>query len=221
MAKLIVVLMNWIRMSPLQMAAFAHNIAAKMSPPNVKIPDSPTPPFTPAQMDDASDRLELAYANRMNGAEAKTEFENADTALDGMLHDDAGYVNTVAAGNKVIIEAFGFTATSNSRNKAVVPAVPVAPVISGNASAVHLQIPSVPGADSYCWVIFTGDATVATVAETHIVLSGAAIVIPDGTTREVLRNIIPAGTKISVQVLAQNTAGKSGFSPLISFTVGS
>jgi hypothetical protein len=53
------------------------------------------------------------------------------------------------------------------------------------------------------------------------VLSGPAIVIPDGTTRETLHNVIAAGTKITVQVLAQNTAGKSGFSAAVTFTVGS
>ena len=131
------------------------------------------------------------------------------------------YVNSIANGDVTVIESAGFTATSDSRKKAVVPAVPNAPVISGNASALHLQIPAVAGAVNYCWVIFTGDATAATVTDTHIVLNGAAIVLPDGTARETLRNAIPAGTKISVQVLAQNAAGKSAFSPLVSFTVGS
>ena len=223
MSKTIVVLMNWIHMVATVMASFAHNIATKMSPSNVKIPDTPTPPVTPQQMDDAADRLELAYATRMNGAEAKTEYENADTALNELLHEHSEYVNTVANGDKVIIEAFGFTATSNDRKKAVVPATPAVPKIWGNAAELHLQIAGVPGAISYCWVIFTGgDAKAgATVAETHIVLSCAAIVIPDGTTREILRGVIAAGTTIGVQVLAQNSAGKSGFSPLINFTAGS
>ena len=220
MAKPIVVLMNWNHMAPTQMASFAHNIAAKMNLLTVKLSDPPTPPVTPEQMNDAANRLELAYANRMNGAEAKTEFQNADAALDDLLHEHGGYVNTVSDGDKVIIEAFGFTATSDSRKKAVVPDVPVAPKISGNAAELHLQIPAVAGAVSYCWIIFTGEATQATVTDTHITLSGAAIIIPDGAARETLRNVIPAGTKISVQVLAQNAAGKSAFSPLITYAVG-
>jgi len=138
-----------------------------------------------------------------------------------LLHTEAVYVNGIANGNAATIEAAGFTATSNSRNRAVVLATPNAPAVSGNAAALRLIIPAVQGADSYCWVIFTGETTNATIAETHITLNGPAIVIPDGITREVLHNVIAAGTKLTVQVLAQNTAGKSGFSAAVSFTVGS
>ncbi|MEP6466006.1 MAG: hypothetical protein ABJB05_06855 [Parafilimonas sp.] len=181
----------------------------------------PSPTVAPAALNTAATRLELAYANRMNGAAAKTDFETADKAVDDLLHTEAAYVNSIANGNSSIIEAAGFTATSNKHTRAVVPGTPNAPAVTGNAAALHLIIPAIQGADSYCWVIFTGDAANATIAETHIALSGAAIVIPDGTTREVLHNVIAAGTKITVQVLAQNTAGKSGFSSAVTFTVGS
>lgn len=221
MPKPIVVLMNWNDMTPTEMASFAHNIAAKMPLAQAKLTAADPPPITPAEMDAAANRLEMAYANRMNGAVAKTEFENADTALDELLHVQAAFVNIAANGNKLIIEAFGFTATTDSRKKAVVPATPNAAKFSGNAGALHLLIDAVPGATSYCWVIFTSGATNATVTNTHIVLSGAAIIIPDGGARETLRGVIPAGTVVSVQVLAQNAAGKSSFSPMITFTIGS
>ena len=218
MSKPIAVLMNWIHMPATEMAAFAHNTSAKMNGnPNFPKPDVPY-----ADMDAAADRLELAYANRMNGDAAKTEYENADEALDTLLHQQAAYVNGIANGDAAIIESAGFVTTAQSRKKAVVPAVPDAPQISGNAPGLHLQIPAVTGAKTYCWVIFTtGDKSTATVAATHIVLPEAAIVIPDGATRETLRGVIAAGTTITVQVLAQNAAGKSGFSTQVSFTVGS
>ena len=218
MSKPIVVLMNWIHVPALQMASLAHNVSAKLAAASTTFP---SPTVTPAVLNTAATRLELAFANRMNGAAAKTEYETADTALDTLLHTEAAYVNGIANGNAATIEAAGFTATSNSRNRAVVPATPNAPSVNGNAAALHLQIPSVPGAESYCWVIFTGEATSATIADTHIVLGGPAIVIPDGITREVLHTVIAASTKITVQVLAQNTAGKSGFSSAVNFTVGS
>jgi hypothetical protein len=210
--------MNWNEMSPVNMAALAHSVSAKIAAGTTTFP---SPTITPAALDAAANRLELAYANRMNGAAAKTEFNVADAAVDDLLHTEAAYVNDVAKGNTAIIEASGFTATTNGRKKAVVPATPDAPKIWGNAAALHLQIPAVPGATSYCWIIFTGDATNATIADTHIGLNGPAIVIPEGITRELLHNVIAAGTKITVQVLAQNTAGKSGFSAAVSFTVGS
>ena len=218
MAKPIVVLMNWIHKSPTQMASLAHNVSARLTAESGTFS---SPAISPADLNTAANRLEMAYANRMNGAAGKAEFDNADEALDEMLHTEAAYVNSVANGDNVIIELSGFTATTNQRKAAVVPAVPNAPTVTGNAGALHLQIPAVPGAYSYCWVIFTGDSVAATVADTHIGLSGAGIVIPDGLTREVLRNVIAPGTKITVQVLAQNTAGKSGFSAAVSFTVGS
>ena len=217
MAKPIVVLMNWPKMKSIQMAALAHNIASKINASG-QFPDAPV---AAKNLDAAANRLELAYANRINGPEAKTEFEAAGNALDDLLRQEAAYVNTLANGDTVLIEAAGFTATNNERKRATVPAAPNAPTVSGNASELHLLIPSVPGARNYCWIIFTGEAATATVAETHITLSGAAIVIPDGTTRETLRGVIAAGTKITVQVLAQNAAGKSGFSTAVSFTVGS
>ena len=81
MAKPIVVLMNWNHISPTEMASFAHNIAAKMAKAAAKLS---SPAITPEDLDAAANRLEMAYANRMNGAEAKTEFESADKALDSV-----------------------------------------------------------------------------------------------------------------------------------------
>src|ERR1700742_1002 len=130
MSKPIVVLMNWNRMTAVEMAALAHNVSAKLAAAATTFP---SPTVTPAALNTAATRLELAYANRMNGAAAKTEYETADTALDGLLHTEAAYVNGIAGGNAATIEAAGFTATSNSRNKAVVPATPNAPAVTGNA----------------------------------------------------------------------------------------
>jgi hypothetical protein len=217
MGKPIQVLISWSKVPPLDMASLAHNVSEKLT---LNTSTFPSPPVTPADLNTAANVLELAYANRMNGAAAKTTFKTADKGVDDALHVLADYVNNIANGDAATIELAGFTATNNARHAAVVPATPAAPRVTGNAAALHLQIDSVPGAESYCWVIFAGEASLVTVAETHITLSGAGIVIPDGLTRETLHNTFPSGTKITVQVLAQNTAGKSGFSSAISFTVG-
>jgi hypothetical protein len=218
MGKPIQVLISWSKVPPLQMASLAHNVSAKLT---LNVSAFPSPPITPANLDSAANVLELAYANRMNGNAAKIAFETADKGVDEALHILADYVNNIANGVAATIELAGFTATSNDRHAAVVPATPAAPKVTGNAAALHLQVDRVPGAESYCWVIFTGEVSSVTVAETHITLSGAGIVIPDGLTRETLHNSFPAGTRVTVQVLAQNTAGKSGFSAAVSFTVGS
>ena len=118
MTKPIVVLMNWNNMPPLEMASLAHGVSAKLAAAATMFP---SPTVAPAALNTAATRLELAFANRMNGAAAKTEYEAADTALDGLLHTEAAYVNGIANGNAATIEAAGFTTTSDSRKKPVVP----------------------------------------------------------------------------------------------------
>jgi hypothetical protein len=217
MTKPIVVLISWDNEKPTQMASFAHGVAQSIANNAATFP---TPPVTHQALDIAANRVELAFANRLNGPLAKTELQNADSALDVMLHQMAAYVNGVANGNASVIQTAGFKASSNQRLPATVPATPNAPKISGNAARLRIETNKVNGAISYCWLIFTGEPASATITADCIILPGAAMVIPDGHLREELHNLIPAGTKISVQVLAQNAAGKSGFSPLISFTVG-
>ena len=217
MPKPIVVLMTWIHQNPLDMAALAIRVAQDLTENAATFP---SPPVTPESLAAAANDVTIAYGNRMNGPAAKTALDQADAILDEMLHMEAGYVNTVANGNKATIEASGFTATSDSRKPATVPATPAAPKISGNASALHLETDN--DADSFCWLVFTDAAVTPTVTGSHITLPAAPVtIIPNGHFREDLLNTIPAGTKIAVQVLAQNAAGKSGFSPLVNFMVGS
>ncbi len=218
MPKPIVVLMTWIHQNPLDMAALATGVAQKLSQNSAMFP---SPPVTPSDLSAAANAVTAAYANRMNGPAAKTALDQADAELDEILHIEAAYVNTIANGDKATIEISGFTATSDSRKPATVPDTPDAPKISGNASALHLETNN-SSADSFCWLIFTDTPVTPSVSGTHITLPAApVIVIPNGHFREDLLNVIPAGAKIAVQVLAQNTAGKSGFSPLVTFMVGS
>jgi hypothetical protein len=218
MTKPTVALISWDNEKPTQMAAFAQGISQSLTT-NATV--FLHPPVTPATLATAGTRLQLAYANRLNGPQAKTELATADDAVDTMLHQLASYVTIVANGNAAVIESAGFKASSSGRLPATVPATPDAPKVSGNAGLLHLQTNKVNGATSYCWLIFTGEAATATVTNDCISLPAApVIIIPDGHLHEDLHNLIPAGTRISVQGLAQNAAGKSGFSPLVSFTVG-
>lgn len=218
MPRQIVVRISWTHSSPTEMASFAHGVAAAISKNAVTFP---SPAVSSNDLDDAANRVEMAYANRMNGALAKTELDNADTALDKLLHDEGGYVNSVAKGNKAIIQLAAFVPISDANTASVVPATPNAGKITGNAAALTIETNKVNGAESYCWIIFLDTPVTAVVADTYIKLPAApVIIIPNGHLRETLHNVIPAGTRISVQVLAQNSAGKSGFSPLVSITVG-
>ncbi len=73
------------------------------------------------------------------------------------------------------------------------------------------------GADSYCIVVFIGTVTPAVVSGKFISFpeGGITIVIPTAGLFETVTGLTP-GTKISVMTLAQNAAGKSGFSTVVS-----
>ena len=136
MEKQVVVLISWDERKPTNMASFAHGVAEKMS---INAATFPTPPVTPKDLDAAATRVELAYANRLNGPVAKTELQMADSGLDIMLHNLAAYVNSIANGDVATIQSAGFKASSNTRLPATNPATPNAAEIKGNASALHLE----------------------------------------------------------------------------------
>ncbi len=218
MPRQIVVRISWTHSSPTEMASFEHGVAAAISN---NAETFPAPSVSSSDLDEAANRVEMAYANRMNGPLAKTELDDADTTLDMLLHNEADYVNSVARGNRSIIQLAAFIPTSDTNTTPVVPQTPNAAKITGTAAALTIETAKVNGADSYCWLIFLDSPGAASVGANYIKLPAApVIVIPNGHLRETLHNVIPAGTNISLQVLAQNTAGKSGFSPLVSFTVG-
>jgi len=51
-------------MNAIEMASLAHNVSAKIAAATTTFP---SPTVTPAVLNTAATRLELAYANRMNG----------------------------------------------------------------------------------------------------------------------------------------------------------
>src|SRR6266487_5838686 len=99
MAKIIVVLMTWIKKSALNMAALTHNVVQKMT----DNPYFPTPAVSLETLTSAATRAETAYGNRKNGPAAKLENINAAADLDGLLHLQADYVSAIAGGNETII----------------------------------------------------------------------------------------------------------------------
>lgn len=217
MPKLIVVLMNWIKMKATDMAGFARGVVTNMTN-NKNFTD---PDVALSDLSSAAVAVEDAYGNRNNSISGETDLQDAVDDLNALLHTQAYYVNSIAVGSASIIESAGFKATSNSRTKKDIPATCSAPTVSGNSSKLQLKVPKVIGAASYCWIIYIGAAVSATISSNVISIPQATMmIIPSGKTIEYLRGIIPAGTVISVQVLAQNSAGMGGFSSMITFTVG-
>ena len=95
MPKLIVVLLNWTLNTQLKMISLGNNVVTFMTN-NVGTFATPTVSLTVLKA--AADRLQAGYNGRLNGDEARLEYENAGIALDAMLHSQAIYVNGIAKG---------------------------------------------------------------------------------------------------------------------------
>jgi len=216
MPKAIVVLITWSATKKiLDMVSFARYVVQQMT----GNPNFTTPAVALSVLADAATAAETAYNNRKNGAVAKLANENAAQLLSDLLYEQANYVNNIAQGSAEIIVGAGYTATKDGRTFAVIPSSPgAAKVVRLDTGGVKLLLDTVPGADSYTYVIFLGEPVEVEIEENHLVFPPNAqsfLIINDGTTREEIRSLAP-GTKFSVMALAQNAAGKSGWGPLIS-----
>ncbi len=214
--KAIVVLISWVRNSALDIVSFALNIVTKMTD-NTNFP-KPKVPLT--ELSDAAHRLEDAYASRKNGMDGKLEYEAALDGLNERLYSQASYVNDIAAGNAQIIASSGFEPSNNARVPATIPVTPNPPKVKPLGNGImSISTDKVSGASSYLYVIFLGDDVFnITVQDDYILMPPSTIktiIIPEGGLREDIRGLVP-GTKVHVQVLAQNTAGKSPFSAMVS-----
>jgi len=216
MPKTIAVLIPWRapRKIP-DMISFARFVVQQMT----GNPYFETPAVPLATLSSAAANAEVAYNNRKNGAAAKLANESTAQALSDLLSRQANYVNNIAQGNAEVIAGAGYTATKDGRTFAVIPGTPgAAKVVRLNTGGVKLSLDKVAGADSYTYVIFLGEPVRVEIEENHLVFPPTAqsfLIINDGTTREEIRSLAP-GTKFSVMTLAQNTAGKSAWGPLIS-----
>ena len=216
MAYIARVLKTWSPRKPDHMVPFTENVIKKMT----GNADFPNPPVPTSDLDAANKKTLTAFANRKNGAQAKSELEAAAMVQNAMLVKMADYVSATANGDVTKILSTGFHVTKNTRNKAVVPQMPAAPKLSCSDGNLYLTTDKVPGADSYCWVVYTGEVNSIQVINSQLNVNNLAntILVPAGTTREVVTGIA-AGTKAVVQVLAQNVAGKSNFSSAASMYI--
>ena len=214
MPKTITVLVSWSKLTAPDLSAFGVNVVQHMTG-NVNFP---TPAVPLDVLNQASSQLQNAYNNRKNGLDAKFEYKTAQDNIDNLLHQQADYVDSIAKGNPAIILSAGMYTTKSEKTFATVPEAPAAVKLKPEAGGVlNLIIDKVQGASSYMYILYGGEIQNISVTDNHIVLPTGTqyIVIPDGSTRETVNKLTP-GTKINVIALAQNSAGKSALSPLVS-----
>ena len=217
MPKLIVVLLNWTLNTQLKMISLALNVVTFMGN-NVGTFATPTVVLTVLKA--AADRLQAAYDDRLNGDEARIEYENAGIALDILLHNQAIYVNGIAKGDSSIIAKAGYKASSGSKTPKVKCVAPDAAKLGTNAGGglKITLINKVAGATSYIFVVFFGAVGTIIVGKNYVKPSIEAIVITNGKLSESLSGI-PAGTTATVIAFAQNSAGISPAGPSVSVLV--
>ena len=217
MPKLIVVLISWSTKAPLLIISLAVNVVAFMTK---NVLTFPTPDVVLGDITTAADRLQKAYNNRLNGDEAKLEYDKATNALDLMLHNQALYVNKIAKGNSAIIAKAGYKFTSNAKVKKTITAAPAAAVLKTNGGGgLKITLEKVLNATSYLFVVFFGEVGSIIVGKNYVQPSLAnAIMIPDAKLIERLSGIT-AGTNVTVIPFAKNSAGISPAGPPITAMV--
>ncbi len=219
----IVVLLIWTRMKQSEISSFAMNVVAKMTG-NILFPNPAV------KLDDLQkSALEFAekFGNRKNGKNARAELKLAKANLFLLLKSQADYINGIVKEQTdplvrdEMITSAGMVSTKGSASKSTVPEQPKVPKVGYANGEVRLNVPAVKGASSYLWVIFFGAPFGITVTNGQIEIDQKAkyIMIPVGKAREVVSNVA-VGADITVQVLAQNAAGKSSFSPAVAFHTG-
>lgn len=169
-------------------------------------------------MTDAANDLSAKYLLKDDGTEAMGRYQTANTLLEGLLLKQCAYVNITSAGDPDKIKSSGFNCSAGVKSKAVIPATPgPAHIAIDGDGSITIGTPKVTGADSYCSVIFIGAVTSVVIVGKHISFpnGGVTIVIPTAGLFETITGLTP-GTEVSVTTLAQNAAGKSGFSTVVS-----
>ena len=166
----------------------------------------------------AANDLAAKYLLKDNGTIAMGNYDTANALLEGLLVKQCAYVNITSGGDPDKIKSSGFLCSAGAKAKAVIPDTPgPAHLTIDGGGAVTIATPKVVGAESYCTVIFIGAVTTVVVVGKHIFFpnGGVTIVIPTAGIFETITGLTP-GTEITVMTLAQNSAGKSGFSTPIS-----
>ncbi len=207
---------NWSRTNGDKLSGQVKNVGDSMKDnSNFK-----TPAVAPDAMIEKSGSIMSAYNNRRNGSVGREAYKKALADGNEVMDKQANYVSEVAEGDVNIIVSAGFEATSVTNSKAVVPQTPQPPALMNVNGELSMKLKRVKGATSYCYLIFVGEMGEASVTNSQIAVSPKAnvIIIPAGTTRECARGLA-SGTKVYVMALAQNSAGKSAFSPAVSICI--
>lgn len=211
------VIITWTPKSPKSILEIGYTVSQKMDGnENFTDPAVPMDAFNKKLS-----RVQVGYNNRGNGKMAKMELDAACADMDATLRTQASYVTEASGGNVLIIQSSGFTPCKDGSTAATLPAMPTDVRLDSSNGNVTLIAKKPLGATSLCWVVYYGPVTdrVTVVHNTILVPVGvSALIISPGKAREIIKSLTP-GLLVSAQVLAQNAAGKSALSDMVSIYV--
>ena len=213
-AIVIKVLHSWHRKKALEISSLGKSTAKSMTGNS----NFTTPAVPLTDMDAAAKRVSTAWNDRKNGDGGKTELKAALKDLRTKLLKQANYVDSIAQGKKEIILSAAFEATSGESHPAVELGQPnPAQTKVSSGGMVRMKTKRVPGATSYCWVVFLTAVCDIKIAGNHIILppdNGGTIIIPTGGSIETISGLAPL-KKIFAGVMARNAAGLSSMSAIV------
>ena len=212
MKNVFTVVINWNVQKPSTVIDVATGVSEKMKDNEHFL----TPKVPMTDFDEKLNRAQKAYINRDNGKLAQIELTNAISDLDIALRTQSRYVNEASGYDQAIIETSGYKASKGYNTKSVEPDMPTNVKLTSKNGNVTAKAKKPKGAASLCWAVYYGEVKeMVTVAKNMLsVPAGTAVqIIPCGKANEVIKGL-QTGTRVSVQVLAQNAAGKSALSEL-------
>ena len=183
------------------------------------------PPIDVAGLKDLQTDLNDKYSKRLNGDVGRNDFVDALKKADGVLREEAEYVNNLSKGDETIIFKSGFTPTKATAQRATtIPAqagVPKAKATVGGF--LYLDTDYIDGATSYTYFIFFGNPFAITIVDDFFTIPAGAdskLLIVGGGAKSLTIKGVPQGQQVYIQVLGHNSIGYGPVGPALPiFTV--
>jgi hypothetical protein len=147
------------------------------------------------------------------------EQDEAEKKWDAMMRKQARYVNFVAKGDRVKLEASGFPLTADEAKRWQIPHIERLPHVSGNnkSGGIDIEIPATLYATAYNYLLVTDPKTVSYVGGRMKIAPGNEEVIHICSTRKKINvKHLTEGRTYFVLVYAVGPAGMGNFAPPVS-----
>ena len=194
-----------------QKPPFGENVATLMT----ANPIAPSPPHNVAAMNTANSELATAISGAEGGDVNRMAIRDAkEVAWNDIFRDNANYITTVSAGDKVKITSTGFKATVTETTPVPIPEVAKEADFTTNQpkGSIHAQTEAIENTVGYISILSTAGISLTILNNQIIVKAGnevASIVVD--THRNVDHNGLPSHIDFNAIVAAFNRAGTGQF----------